>query len=164
MTARLGEGDIMDNITRATRLDEAETAAERIARTAAAALRAELDARKQWGLEGAVMTERRLQWILAGTAAVLALYWFYLAWAPSAAMETDWRARPVAQADAVPAVEPQPTPGVEAARAGAVSTGIVAPPVHRAKSRADARQHHPVVTCAASVRKRADHRRLCRRR
>jgi hypothetical protein len=54
-------------------------------------------------------------------------------------------------------------PGVEAAEAGAVSTGIVAPPVHRAKSRADARQHHPVVACAASVRKRADHRRLCRR-
>jgi hypothetical protein len=113
--------------------------------------------------EGVLMTERRLQWVLTGTAAVLALYWFHLAWAPSPAMETDWPAPPVTYADAAPVVEPQPMPGVEAAEAGAVSTGIVAPPVHRAKSRADARQHHPVVACAAKVRKRADHRRLCRR-
>lgn len=110
------------------------------------------------------MTERRLQWILAGTAAVLALYWFHLAWAPSPAMETDWRAPPVAQMGAVPAAEPQPMPVVEPAEAGAVSTGTVAPSVHRAKSRADAPRHHPVVACAASVRKRADHRQLCRRR
>lgn len=114
--------------------------------------------------EGAVMTERRLQWILAGTAAVLALYWFHLAWAPSPAMGTEWPAPPVTYADAAPVVEPPPTPVVEAAEAGAVSTGIVAPPVHRGKSRVDTRQHHPVVVCAASVPKRADRRRLCRRR
>jgi hypothetical protein len=58
------------------------------------------------------MTERRLQWILAGTAAVLALYWFHLAWAPSAAMETDWRAPPVTYADAAPVVEPPATPAM----------------------------------------------------
>lgn len=50
MTARLGQGDIMDDITPVTRLDGVDTAAERIARAAAAGLRAELDSRKQWGL------------------------------------------------------------------------------------------------------------------
>jgi hypothetical protein len=39
----------MDDITPATRLDEAATA-ERIVRDEAAGLRAELDARRQWGL------------------------------------------------------------------------------------------------------------------
>jgi hypothetical protein len=74
---------------------------------------------------GVLMTERRLQWVLTGTAAVLALYWFHLAWAPSPAMETDWPAPPVTYADAAPAVEPPPTP--VRAEAGVVSTDIVAP-------------------------------------
>lgn len=104
------------------------------------------------------MTERRLQWIIAAATAGLALFWFQLALAPSPAMETDWGAPPVA---AEPAALIEPPAMLERAEAGVVSTDIVVPPV---RPRADARPHHAVVACAVGVRKRADRRRLCRRR
>jgi hypothetical protein len=114
-------------------------------------------------VEGAVMAERWLQWIIAGATAVLALFWLQLASAPSPAMETDWGAPPVARVDAEPValIEPPAMPERAEAR-------IVAPPVRpgMAQPRADTRPPLAVVACAASVRKRGhrDRRRLCRRR
>jgi hypothetical protein len=107
------------------------------------------------------MAERWLQWIIAGAVAALALFWFQLASASSPAMERDWEAPPVARVDAAPAPLIEPPAMPERPDAGVVSTGIVVPPV---RPRADARPHHAVVACAVGVRKRADRRRLCRRR